>query len=50
MFGSDRLQQLVSQSLGSLQATGDQIIADVRRFIAGTQQADDMCLVIIGRE
>jgi phosphoserine phosphatase RsbU/P len=50
MFGSDRLHQLVTQSLGSLQATGDQIIADVRRFIAGTQQADDMCLVIIGRE
>lgn len=50
MFGIDRLQEMVSDSQGSLQATGEQIISEVRQWILGTQQADDMCLVAIGRK
>ncbi len=49
MFGIERLQKLVTQCTGTLQDAGDQIIADVRKFVAGTEQADDMCLVMIGR-
>ncbi len=49
MFGIDRLQRLVSQCTGSLQEAGDTIVADVQKFVAGTEQADDMCLVIVGR-
>ncbi|MCA9132154.1 MAG: SpoIIE family protein phosphatase, partial [Planctomycetales bacterium] len=49
MFGIERLQGLVRGSQGSLQAVGEAIIASVRQFTAGTQQADDMCLVAVGR-
>jgi phosphoserine phosphatase RsbU/P len=49
MFGIERLQRLVGQCSGSLQQAGDSIVADVRKFVTGTQQADDMCLVIVGR-
>lgn len=49
MFGIDRLQKLVGQCTGGLQEAGEQIVADVRTFVIGTEQADDMCLVIVGR-
>jgi len=49
MFGIERLQRLVTECTGSLQHAGDQIVADVRRFVTGTQQADDMCLVMVER-
>ncbi|MCC7335121.1 MAG: SpoIIE family protein phosphatase [Pirellulaceae bacterium] len=49
MFGIDRLQKLVGQCTGGLQEAGEQIVADVRAFVIGTEQADDMCLVIVGR-
>lgn len=49
MFGIERLQKLVEQCSGSLQQAGEQIVADVRKFVAGTEQADDMCLVMVGR-
>lgn len=49
MFGIQRLQQLVTQCTGSLQDAGDRIVADVRKFVEGTQQADDMCLVMVAR-
>ena len=49
MFGIERLQRLVSQCSGGLQDAGEQIVADVRKFVVGTEQADDMCLVIVGR-
>ena len=49
MFGIDRLQKLVGHCTGGLHDAGEQIIADVRKFVIGTQQADDMCLVIVGR-
>lgn len=49
MFGISRLQNLVAEGRGALQEAGDKIVAEVKQFIAGTQQADDMCLVIVGR-
>lgn len=49
MFGISRLQDLVMRSTGELRGVGENIVADVRQFIEGTEQADDMCLVIVGR-
>lgn len=49
MFGISRLQNLVAEGRGALQDAGDKIVAEVKQFITGTQQADDMCLVIVGR-
>lgn len=50
MFGIAKLQELVAGGKGSLKDIGDHIIEDVKRFIEGTEQADDMCLVILGRD
>ncbi len=49
MFGIERLQRLVAESSGDLQAAGESIVNEVQRFVVGTEQADDMCLVIVGR-
>lgn len=49
MFGISRLQKLVGEGRGALQEAGDKIVAEVKQFITGTQQEDDMCLVIVGR-
>ncbi len=49
MFGISRLQKLVADERGPIQEAGDKIVGEVREFIQGTQQEDDMCLVIIGR-
>ncbi len=49
MFGIERLQNLVRAGEGDLKAIGECIINEVQQHIHGTQQADDMCLVILGR-
>lgn len=49
MYGIKRLQKMVAERKGTLTEVGDKIVSDVRQFIEGTQQADDMCLVIFGR-
>jgi serine phosphatase RsbU (regulator of sigma subunit) len=49
MFGISRLQKLVGEIGGPIQVAGDRIVNEVRTFIEGTPQADDMCLVIMGR-
>ena len=50
MFGISRLQDVVAEGKGGLEAAGDTIVSEVREFTAGTAQADDMCLVILGRK
>ncbi|MEM7558659.1 MAG: SpoIIE family protein phosphatase, partial [Planctomycetota bacterium] len=50
MFGIRQLQELVSAGKGTLAEIGDHIVSDVKRFIEGTAQADDMCLVVLGRK
>ena len=50
MFGISKLQELVAAGKGDLNNVGDSIISDVKKFIEGTEQADDMCLVIFGRK
>jgi serine phosphatase RsbU (regulator of sigma subunit) len=48
-FSIERLREHLRQSYSGLQATGEAIITDVRRFLAGAPQSDDMCLVCFGR-
>lgn len=50
MFGISKLQELVAAGRGDLETDGARIVADVLKFIEGTKQADDMCLVIMGRK
>ena len=49
MFGIERLKKLVTASAGDMQKLGKKIVADVQRFTEGTEQADDMCVVILSR-
>jgi serine phosphatase RsbU (regulator of sigma subunit) len=49
MFGISKLQQLVAAGKGDLSTLGKHIVHDVQTYIDGTRQADDMCLVIVGR-
>lgn len=49
MFGIARLQELVRASGDNVQESGEKIIEDIQVFTKGTEQADDMCLVILGR-
>jgi phosphoserine phosphatase RsbU/P len=49
MFGIVRLQKLLVAAGNDVQQIGDQIVRDVKSFVQGTEQADDMCLVVIGR-
>lgn len=49
MFGIQRLQDMVKNGVGDLNKVGEHIVTNVKDFIQGTEQADDMCLVIFGR-
>lgn len=43
-------EQLLSAKPESMEQMGQQILADVRKFVAGYKQSDDMCLVCFGRK
>lgn len=49
MFGIARLQELMTLVGNDVQQIGSQIVDEVTAFVKGTEQADDMCLVVIGR-
>lgn len=49
MFGIPRIQELMLVDQGDVKSIGKKIAGDVDKFIQGTEQADDMCLVAIER-
>ncbi|MBM4004988.1 MAG: GAF domain-containing protein [Planctomycetes bacterium] len=49
LFGIDRIRNLVAGAQRVPALLGQQIIDDVRKFLAGRGQDDDMCLVCGGR-
>jgi sigma-B regulation protein RsbU (phosphoserine phosphatase) len=49
-YGIDRIRDHVRLCNGDVEAVGRAIVADVRSFITGTTQFDDMCLVCFGRK
>ncbi|MEM8735541.1 MAG: SpoIIE family protein phosphatase, partial [Planctomycetota bacterium] len=49
LFGIPRLRELVAGGGNDVEQVGDHIIDEVKKFTAGTGQADDMCLVMLAR-
>lgn len=49
-YSIDRVRQQVRQNGGSIAATGNEIVSQVKKHIIGCDQEDDMCLVILGRD
>lgn len=49
LYGFDRLRATFAAAKGSAEEQGETILADVRAFVAGERQSDDMCLLCIGR-
>jgi sigma-B regulation protein RsbU (phosphoserine phosphatase) len=50
MYTIDRLRQQVARTAENAEVLGKNIIDDVRQFIDGHVQGDDMCLVSFGRD
>ena len=49
MFGIARLQDLMLSAGSDVTQIGNQVVQELTQFVLGTEQADDMCLVVIGR-
>ena len=49
LYGLDRLQQQIGSESAGVSMLGRLILEDVRRFVAGRPQSDDMCLACLGR-
>jgi sigma-B regulation protein RsbU (phosphoserine phosphatase) len=49
MFGIARIQDLMLSAGNDVDQIGSQVVQDLKQFVLGTEQADDMCLVVIGR-
>ncbi len=50
MFGIEKLRELLHGTESNVEVIGSAMVKEVREFIKGTMQADDMCLVVMGRE
>lgn len=49
MFGIERLKEVVESHKGEVDVAAGEVVSEVLRFTAGTERADDMCLVAVGR-
>lgn len=50
LYGLERLAEVTSAQAGSVTELGQHILADVRGFVNGFAQSDDMCLTCFGRD
>ena len=50
LYGLERLTQQVGASADDVGSLGRQILDDVKAFVGGRPQSDDMCLLCFGRE
>lgn len=50
VYGNDRVRGNLAQSSGRPADVGQRIIDDVRQFVQGAPQGDDMCLICLGRK
>ncbi|HKD36219.1 MAG TPA: SpoIIE family protein phosphatase, partial [Pirellulales bacterium] len=50
LYGLDRLRTAVGRQAADVTALGRLILDDVKTFVSGRSQSDDMCLVCFGRE
>ena len=49
LYGLERLAEQVAQPAGSVEELGKHVLDDVRTFVDGYAQSDDMCLCCFGR-
>ena len=49
LYGLERLRAQISAPLTNVADFGQHILEDVRQFVDGVDQSDDMCLVCFGR-
>jgi serine phosphatase RsbU (regulator of sigma subunit) len=49
LYGLERLRAQIATEGASVAGVGRQLLDDVRRFVGGQAQSDDMCLVSFGR-
>jgi sigma-B regulation protein RsbU (phosphoserine phosphatase) len=50
LYGIERLASAIGRQVPDVAALGRVILEDVKQFVAGRSQSDDMCLVCFGRE
>jgi serine phosphatase RsbU (regulator of sigma subunit) len=49
LYGLERLREQIRSPAAGVESFGQHILEDVRRFVNGVDQSDDMCLVCFGR-
>jgi serine phosphatase RsbU (regulator of sigma subunit) len=49
-YGHPRIRTLAATTPGGAAEIGQQLVADVRQFIAAAEQRDDICIVCLGRK
>ena len=49
LYGLDRLQKQIGKQQDNVTQLGRHILDDVRNFVGGRAQSDDMCLICFGR-
>ncbi len=50
LYGLERLENQVGAETGGVATLGRHILDDVKKFVGGRPQSDDMCLLCFGRE
>ena len=50
LYGIDRLTTALGRQVSDVTSLGRLILDDVKTFVSGRAQSDDMCLVCFGRE
>jgi serine phosphatase RsbU (regulator of sigma subunit) len=49
-YGSKRIREVIGRAPEGVEAVGQALLDDVRRFVRGRLQSDDICLVCIARD
>ncbi len=50
LYGMERIAKQLGSAADSITQLGRELLGDVRQFVNGNAQSDDMCLVCFGRE
>ncbi len=50
VYGPERIRLAIERAPESVEATGQALLDDVRRFVRGRLQSDDICLICFSRE
>jgi sigma-B regulation protein RsbU (phosphoserine phosphatase) len=50
VYGSQRMRDVIARAPEGVEQVGQVLLDDVRRFVRGRLQSDDICLVCFARE